>query len=197
MNADYLTKGLQQIKFEANRKRVQGWQRESYAHSAYFIYIHITHSQSSSHHKYCYEKESWCWQCDSHDQSKIESNYVSFHFNVCLFISFTLCVLWERSFSQFSENGLHVLSLHLIVSRSLIHQCKRWSCIELDLCRSQHQFINAYVKVIISMFVALKGTEVLRVQTLRNMSYTLFVAVHFHFTFISKFIRWAHNPKWH
>ena len=58
MNADYLTKGLQQIKFEANRKRVQGWQRESYAHSAYFIYIHITHSQSSSHHKYCYEKES-------------------------------------------------------------------------------------------------------------------------------------------
>ena len=25
MNADYLTKGLQQTKFEANRKRIQGW----------------------------------------------------------------------------------------------------------------------------------------------------------------------------
>ena len=55
MNADYLTEGLQQTKFEANRKRVQGWQRESHAHVTHFLHS-FTHSQSSSCHKHHFQE---------------------------------------------------------------------------------------------------------------------------------------------
>ena len=49
MNADYLTEGLQWIKFEANRKRVQGWQKRSHTHT---LHVLFTYLQSSSCHKY-------------------------------------------------------------------------------------------------------------------------------------------------
>ena len=45
------------------------------------------------------------------------------------------------------------------------------------------------------MFVVLKGTEVLRIQTLGNMSYTLFVTIQFHFIFISKFTSMSSQSK--
>ena len=96
----------------------------------------------------------------------VRLRFIEFQCFVIYFIH-TLCSL-KRNISQISENGLSVLFDHLIVLQSLNCHFEQWSCIELNLYRVNTNQSNMCVVFIISMFVVLNYTKVLRLQSLGN-----------------------------
>ena len=136
MNADFLTKGLQRIKYEENRRRVQGWWRRI-QFSNYTL--KTTYSRSLSVQCYLREGELM-WSNDSCDwtsshvvvcwnsRRQVRTHHLHFYFK-CL-LSHTLSCSSRPVSHLKSETGLVILFCYIIVRCSLNLLILPLSCVE-------------------------------------------------------------------